>query len=41
VTDLQSQAMVSFLQLRELHQLHLAALIQRLDPGAEFKDSTN
>jgi hypothetical protein len=39
VSDLQGQAMVPLLQVGKLHQLHLAALIQRLDPGAEFKEA--
>jgi hypothetical protein len=31
--------MVPILQVGKLHQLHLAALLQGLDPGAEFKDA--
>jgi len=39
MADLQGQAMVPPLQVRDLHQLHLAALFQCLDPGAQFKQA--
>jgi hypothetical protein len=35
VSDLQGQPMVTLLQVGELHQLHLAAPLQRLNPGGK------
>jgi hypothetical protein len=39
VSDLQGQAMVPLLQVGKLHQLHLTAFLQGLDPGAKFEEA--
>jgi hypothetical protein len=39
VSDLQGQAMVPLLQVGELHQLHLAALLQGLNSGAQLEEA--